>query len=82
MDPPRTLLSWIGATDLRVCERDSSSGAGPIAQATSTCRFHRILLLSAYPAARTAAYASWLRERVGCPVELREAELSNGSLTS
>jgi putative transcriptional regulator len=48
MEPPRTLLSWIGAADLRASTGEAGANEGPISQAAMALAPPRILLLSDY----------------------------------
>ena len=70
------LVSWIGATDLKAAENDTT-GIGPIAQAAAFRDFTRIVLLSDYPAERTQGYLAWLGARTRAELVVRPAVLSS-----
>jgi len=57
----KTLISWLGRTDLRAVTESAQVGLGPIAQAIRTGRFSRLELLCDYPPQEAEAYLDWLR---------------------
>ncbi len=59
------LFSWIGETDHRCAESMPGAELGPIASAvTDLPAYDRIVLLTNYPHARSAAYCKWLEEKM------------------
>jgi DNA-binding NtrC family response regulator len=77
MDSPRTLLSWIGAADLRASAADPGAREGPICQAAQALAPRRILLLSDYEAERSEQFVRWLQASTSGRIGLRCAELSS-----
>ena len=75
--PTRTLIAWLGNTDLRAVTEESEVGQGPVAQALATGRFARALLLCNYPRARAAAYLAWVRQRSSAHVHLEHIQLTS-----
>ncbi|MGO3455598.1 MAG: sigma-54 interaction domain-containing protein [Marinomonadaceae bacterium] len=55
----KTLISWIGETDLRAAISDVPSDA-PISSTLANFTFDRVILLCSYPEARSAPYLEWL----------------------
>jgi len=74
---PRILLSWIGNTDLRAPQAETEIGLGPIAQACASLTFERVVLLTDYPETKVAEFRKWLRERIGCPLDVQCRHLSS-----
>ncbi len=58
----RTLLAWLGKTDIDASRGCGAGGIGPIAQAATRVDFHRIELLCNYAKADYSSYAKWLYE--------------------
>jgi len=71
----RTLLSWIGAADLRASVGDAADG--PISQAAIALPLHRVLLLSDYGRECSEDFVRWLGAKVACPIELRCVDLAS-----
>ncbi len=71
-----TLLTWIGATDLRAARGELPDGVGPIAQAVSDRSFSRIYLLSNYARQEEERFADWLRKRTDAAVSIRHFDLT------
>lgn len=73
----RTMLAWIGLTDIRAAENIVEAGAGPIGQAVESRNFDRILLLSNFDKKQTAAYRKWLAGKTKTPLEAKLVKLSS-----
>lgn len=71
-----TLLSWIGETDLKA-SKGEITGLGPVAQAVTTRRFDRVVLLSNYAARKTeiGSFKTWLGSKTEASIEIRHEAL-------
>ncbi len=57
------LFAWLGNTDLRAAEGDSTAELGPILNALHARDFGRIEILSDHGKSKTQKYADWLKGR-------------------
>lgn len=76
----RTLISWLGITDLKAAQGDQSAGTGPIGQAVEARAYDEVVLLSNYTEERgreAEAYQRWLGERTTARVDLRQVTLDD-----
>ena len=64
----KTLISWLGRTDLQARTKSERVGLGPIAQAVGVRSFARLELLCDYPREEAEPYIDWLKEQY--PVEI------------
>ena len=73
----RTLITWIGHTDLSAPEEEQAVGAGPVAQALTARTFDDAYLLFDHEADAVRAYRQWLEARCGATrLHLLRSELS------
>lgn len=68
---PSTLLTWLGATDLRAAKGEASAGLGPVAQAVESRSFDQIVLLTNYEKSEVATFVGWLKKRTATPIVVR-----------
>jgi DNA-binding NtrC family response regulator len=73
---PTILVSWIGNTDLRAPHDEKVIGIGPIAQACSSRKFDRVVLLTDYPEEKIGEYRKWLKKLISCPLDIHFKPLS------
>jgi DNA-binding NtrC family response regulator len=73
----RTLLAWIGMTDIRAARGEEGPNLGPIGAAVADQGFSRIELLSNYPGSDNAGYLKWLRGQTNIPISLHTVRLSS-----
>lgn len=73
----RTLIAWIGNTDLSAVTQEATVGQGPLAQALASGRFDRAVLLCNYPRARSAPFMAWLQQRTNADIALQHIELTS-----
>ncbi len=71
------LISWIGATDLRVMQGNRGEGVGPIAQACITNKYSDIILISDYSFQKTKPFCEWLQAQTTGKVKLQSAQLTS-----
>ena len=64
----KTLISWLGRTDLQARTQSERVGLGPIAQAVGARGFARLELLCDYPRDEAEPYMEWLKAQH--PVEI------------
>ena len=64
----KTLISWLGRTDLNARTQSERVGLGPIAQAVGARGFARLELLCDYPREEAEPYMEWLKAQH--PVEI------------
>ncbi|MBF0140755.1 MAG: sigma-54-dependent Fis family transcriptional regulator [Magnetococcales bacterium] len=57
----KTLISWLGRTDLQARTQSDCVGRGPIAQAIGSRGYARLVLLCDYPPAEVEPYMAWLQ---------------------
>lgn len=76
-----TLISWIGANDLKAVENVqsevSSESLGPLASTLSERVFDSVELLYNYPKKRVAPYIKWLQARCKAPVTAAHVPLTS-----
>ena len=72
----KTLLAWIGLTDVRACEGVAEVGLGPIAQAVVSRDYDSIVLLSNLEKEKGRNFQKWLAGKTKTPIEIRAAKLS------
>ena len=72
----RTLLAWLGNTDLNASVGDEKAGLGPIGLALTSREFDQLVLLSNHAKAATAAYESWVYALNKVPVRIHHESLS------
>lgn len=72
----KTLVCWIGKTDLDASRGVAKAGEGPIGQAVSAKSFDRVVLLSDYSKSEASAFVAWLRKKTGTRIELIQKKLS------
>lgn len=73
----KTLLAWIGLTDIRASENVAEAGLGPIGQAVESRQFDQIMLLSNFDKKQTATFQKWLSSKTKTPLETRLIKLSS-----
>ena len=73
----KTLLSWIGLTDIRASEGIADAGLGPIAQAITTRNFDSVVLLNSLEKNKALNFKKWLAPQTNAPIEIRHAKLSS-----
>lgn len=73
----RTLICWIGRTDLNAAAGDTKAGLGPIAMVTTSRQFEEIQLLSNYDRKDSAKYAEWLKSHTQASIEQRHVPLTS-----
>src|SRR5438876_10845941 len=74
--PMKTLISWIGKTDLLASRGDPKAGNGPIGQAAIVRQFDEIVLITDFEQTEAEKFATWLRQRSNTPVTVRYTKLS------
>ena len=72
----KTLLAWIGLTDVRASEGVAEVGLGPIAQAVVVRDYDSIVLLSNLEKEKGRNFQKWLAGKTKTPIEIRTAKLS------
>jgi len=75
----KTLVSWIGQTDLNAALRNETENLGPVAGALSARDFDRAVLLCNYPQERLKEYLPCLKEQCDedLQIDARPVSLSN-----
>jgi len=73
----KTLLAWIGNTDLRAAAGDPAAGLGPIGQAVGARPFDKVVLLSDFPLEKTEDYCAWLGKQSSAEVRFELRKLSS-----
>jgi transcriptional regulator with PAS, ATPase and Fis domain len=73
----RTLVAWIGNTDLRAAAGDPVAGLGPIGQAVGARTFDKVVLLSDFPREKTEEYCTWLGKQSPAEVRFELRKLSS-----
>lgn len=71
------LISWIGATDLRVMQEGAANGAGPVAQAVTEKEYSAIILVSDYPEEKIRPFLNWLQPQSPAEIILHKVALSS-----
>jgi len=72
----RTLVSWLGRTDLHAPAGSPEVGLGPIAQAADALAYDEIVLLADYPRDDVAPYLKWLRARTEARIDTHFVKLT------
>src|SRR2546425_10402784 len=72
----KTLLSWIGKTDLLASKGDPKAGMGPIAQAAVARQFDEIVLITDFEKTEVERFTIWLRQQAKTLVSVRYTKLS------
>ena len=72
-----TLISWIGANDLKAIEEPEDVSPGPLASTLSERTFDSVELLYNYPKKRVAPYIKWLKARCKAPITATHVTLSS-----
>lgn len=57
---PRSLMAWIGYTDLRASQGEETAGLGPIGQVVAARKYAAVHLLTNFSKGRTAGFNRWL----------------------
>ena len=73
---PKTLVCWIGLTDLK-CSCGDEEGFGPIGQAVKQHDYVAVELISNSPKKDGAAYAEWLRTLTDATITIHQVKLSS-----
>ncbi|MCI0336452.1 MAG: sigma-54 dependent transcriptional regulator [Acidobacteria bacterium] len=73
----RTLVAWIGHTDLRAARGDAASIPGPIGSAIEKRNYGSIALLSNLSKSENSEYVKWLKSRTQTPINLYQLALSS-----
>ena len=74
----RTLVTWIGHTDLRASKDSQVVGVGPVAQALNARKFNDAFLIADHEEKAVSGYLRWLKEHPsGAELHLFTAELSS-----
>ena len=71
-----TIISWIGATDLRAPKEYKTIGLGPIGQAIIEEQYDSIVLICDYPADKVQVFIEWLRSKTTADVKVFFVTLS------
>jgi DNA-binding NtrC family response regulator len=83
VNPPKTLVAWIGVADLLGAgvrqRKGGDGGPGPIAAALGAMPFDDVLLLSDFPKPERDAYLAWVGARTAAPISLRAVTLPSPS---
>ena len=72
----RSIISWIGNTDLRAARGELPDGVGPIANAVSARCFDQIELLSDHKSADSRSFVKWLKQQSGVEARLWPVKLT------
>lgn len=73
----KTLIAWIGLTDIRASENIAEAGLGPIGQAVSTREFDSVVLLSNFDKKQTSRYQKWIAGKTAASIEIRSVKLTS-----
>lgn len=76
----RTLVCWLGLTDLDAAHGVPKAGIGPIAQALDAREFDEVVLLSNYTGERkkqASSYLRWVKQRTNSKVLLQQVTLDD-----
>jgi len=71
---PKTLISWIGANDLKAID---SGTPGPVAATIQAIKFDAVELLFNYPEKKVKPYLSWLKKHANVTINAHAAPLSS-----
>lgn len=72
----KTLISWIGNTDLKASRGELRTGVGPIANAVTKRDFDQVHLLSDHKAAESKSFVKWLKQESGIEANVWPVKLS------
>ena len=73
----RTLVAWIGRTDLKAAAGDPDSTPGPIGQAVQAERYESIHLLSDFAAQEAEVFREWLASKTIAGIDIHAVKLSS-----
>jgi DNA-binding NtrC family response regulator len=73
----RTLMAWIGLTDLRAAENNPVAFSGPILSALQQRDYDQLVLLSNFATADNERFGSWIRGLASLPVAIEEVRLTS-----
>ncbi len=73
----KTLICWLGKTDLRAVTEPDQVGVGPVAQALQTGRFSRLELICDYGKDEAAPFLDWLKSQFTTPITPHFVSLSS-----
>ncbi|MBT7442787.1 MAG: sigma 54-interacting transcriptional regulator, partial [Methylococcales bacterium] len=76
-DNQKTLICWIGRTDLRAQLESATIGIGPIAQAVTKRHFDQVELLYDYPEKEVQSFVEWLGEQTQASISLHHHPLTS-----
>lgn len=71
------LFAWLGNTDLRAAEGDSTAESGPILNALHAREYARIEILTDHDKTKTKKYMDWLQGRFNGEVSFHTVKLSS-----
>lgn len=71
----RTLIAWLGNTDLRASDGDVTAADGPILSGLKGKPFDRVVLLSNYPEKASAKFAQWLQHHSSVRIQIENVKL-------
>lgn len=79
MQKHHTLVSWIGANDLKIIEdaQHADSPQGPVAATLAERSFDSVELLYNYPPERVEPYLKWLKDCCDTPIAATSVELTS-----
>ena len=73
----RTLVAWIGRTDLKAAAGDPDSTPGPIGQAVQAEPYESIHLLSDFTAQEAEVFQKWLASKTIAGIDIHAVKLSS-----
>ena len=73
----RTLVAWIGRTDLKSGMNKGQDGLGPLANALDARTFDHAFFINNYPANEVALYLDWLQSRTNVPLSVHNVVLTS-----
>lgn len=73
----RTLVCWLGATDIRASKGEESTGYGPIYQSQKKRTFDEIILLNNFPKKDANTYREWLLIDFKISFQIKQIKLSS-----
>lgn len=72
----KTLMCWVGRTDIRASQGDELAGLGPIAQAVRAREYDQVVLLSNYEKLESATFLKWLEGHTQSTITLHLVSLT------
>lgn len=72
-----TLFAWLGNTDLRAAEGDTSIDGGPILSGVTASSYERIDILSDHGRPKTKKYIDWLSEHFKGVIKVHHTQLTS-----